>query len=99
MERNVVLRTMLLSSSCGVAAGLLLVLSRCCPRVQIAAGWVEDLEKKMCRIGLHVHAVHVLPLERIVSYGNELHGYKFNINALNVLHVHLQEKYICTAGP
>jgi hypothetical protein len=77
----------------------------CCPAalellaINVLAGWVEDLEKKMCRIGLHVHAVHVLPLERIVSYGNELHGYKFNINALNVLHVHLQEKYICTAGP
>jgi len=29
-------------------------------------GW-KTLEKKTCRIGLHVHAVHVLPLERIVS--------------------------------
>jgi hypothetical protein len=31
------------------------------------AGWMEDLEKTICRIRLDVYAVHVLPLERIVS--------------------------------
>jgi hypothetical protein len=38
-----------------------------CPGWCMLAGWMEDLEKTICRICLDVYVVHVLPLERIVS--------------------------------
>jgi hypothetical protein len=64
-------------------------------------GW-KTLEKKTCRIGLHVHAVHVLPLETIVSMA-------MNCMAASSILMHLMYStsmykkyiyiYIYTAGP
>jgi hypothetical protein len=71
--------------------------SCCCPAAwegEMLVGWVEDFGEENVQNWSSCTCCPRAALGKNCVYGNELHGCKFNINALNVFHVHVQEIYI-----